>query len=267
MSYATFAGVTAAALLSAVPRVSATRSQQPTPTNHQRRNRLATPQAKRPSVALRPNHGAPPSHGQRIKIAGLAAPTYLPPPHVQRLTAPQTRPRSPRGRPINLERRQNSAPGHSQPTWRDQIRQEAVVELGGIEPPSVERLPPPIRPFPVTALRVAHRRVDCPLGLRRIFLRCQWSFPPSAVFPCCPPLLLLPGCSGQAPRAPVGVAVTSQTDQVIRLRGARVHHCRVIGAPFLESEQLRSRSTVPDLDVETDQPLVNVRSCHCTELL
>ena len=31
------------------------------------------------------------------------------------------------------------------------------------------------------------------------------------------------------------------------------------GAPFLESEQLRSRSTVPGLDVETDQPLVNVR--------
>ena len=133
------------------------------------------------------------------------------------------------------------------------------MELGGIEPPSVERLPAPVRPFPVAALRVAHRRVDCPLGLRRIFLRCQWSFPPSAVFPCCPPLLLLPGCSGQAPRAPVGVAVTSQTNQVIRLRGARVHHCRVFGAPFLESEQLRSRSTVPGPNVETDQPLVNVQ--------
>ena len=31
------------------------------------------------------------------------------------------------------------------------------------------------------------------------------------------------------------------------------------GALFMESEQLRSRSTVPGLDVETDQPLVNVR--------
>ena len=31
------------------------------------------------------------------------------------------------------------------------------------------------------------------------------------------------------------------------------------GAPFLESEQLRSRRTVPGLNVETDQPLVNVR--------
>ena len=34
---------------------------------------------------------------------------------------------------------------------------------------------------------------------RRIFLRCQRSFLPSAVFPCRPPLLLLPGCSDQAP--------------------------------------------------------------------
>jgi hypothetical protein len=39
---------------------------------------------------------------------------------------------------------------------------------------------------------------------RRIFLRCQRSFSPSAVFPCGPPLLLLPGCSDQAPGAIAG---------------------------------------------------------------
>ncbi|MED5229448.1 MAG: hypothetical protein VX754_00970, partial [Actinomycetota bacterium] len=33
----------------------------------------------------------------------------------------------------------------------------------------------------------------------RFFLQRQQSFLQSAVFPCCPPLLLLPGCSGQAP--------------------------------------------------------------------
>ena len=84
------------------------------------------------------------------------------------------------------------------------------------------------------------------------------------------PAVLLCFCCQAAvdrPRVPPrGVAVTSQSDQVIRLRGARVHHCRVCGAPFLESEQLRSRSTGPGLNVETDQPLVNMRF-HCTEPL
>ena len=61
-----------------------------------------------------------------------------------------------------------------------------VVELGGIEPPSAERLPTALRPFPrSTALRLPHRRVGGPRGggRRRVFPRCQRSFPPPAVFP------------------------------------------------------------------------------------
>jgi hypothetical protein len=60
------------------------------------------------------------------------------------------------------------------------------VELGGIEPPSAERLPTALRPFPrSTALRLPHRRVGGPRGggRRRVFPRCQRSFPPPAVFP------------------------------------------------------------------------------------
>jgi hypothetical protein len=42
------------------------------------------------------------------------------------------------------------------------------------------------------------------LALRRIFLRCQPSFRRSAVSPCRPPPLLLPGCGEQAPRTVTG---------------------------------------------------------------
>ena len=47
---------------------------------------------------------------------------------------------------------------------------------------------------------------------RRVFPRCQRSFPPPAVSPCGPPLLLLPGCSGQAPRALTGRCDSLPTD-------------------------------------------------------
>ncbi len=79
------------------------------------------------------------------------------------------------------------------------------MELEGIEPSSVERLPTVLRPFP--SLRLYGCRTAGSIGLsahRRVFPRCQRSFSPSAVFPCRPPLLLLPGCSGQAPRALTG---------------------------------------------------------------
>jgi hypothetical protein len=75
------------------------------------------------------------------------------------------------------------------------------VELGGIEPPSAERLPTALRPFPrSTALRLPHRRVGGPRGggRRRVFPRCQRSFPPPAVFPavnhrfCCRAAVLRP---------------------------------------------------------------------------
>ncbi len=75
------------------------------------------------------------------------------------------------------------------------------VELGGIEPPSAEWLPNAIRPFPIFSFAAAEPSDRLACALRRIFLRCQWSFTPSAVSPCCPPLLLLPGCNGLAPCA------------------------------------------------------------------
>src|SRR5690606_39145001 len=43
-----------------------------------------------------------------------------------------------------------------------------------------------------------------PKGHRRVFPRCQRSFPPSVVFPYGPPTLLLPGCVDQAPCAVAG---------------------------------------------------------------
>src|SRR5688572_10511408 len=73
----------------------------------------------------------------------------------------------------------------------------ALVELGGIEPPSVWRSRLVLRPFPCLWLTVA-----TPPGGRTVesFLDRQGSFPPVSGLSHRPPLLLLPGCSGQAPR-------------------------------------------------------------------
>ena len=65
---------------------------------------------------------------------------------------------------------------------------------------------------------------------RRVFPRCQRSFTPSAVSPCRPPPLLLPGCSGLAPRAVAGRYV-SRLPEWIRRR-ERGRQCRpLFGCP------------------------------------
>jgi hypothetical protein len=131
------------------------------------------------------------------------------------------------------------------------------VELGGIEPPSAERLPTALRPFPrFTALRLPHRRVGGPRGggRRRVFPRCQRSFPPPAVFPaanhrfCCRAAVI-------RPRVPSLVAGCSRSPELSGGEGVLlIGSCGC--APFKESEQLRSHDSTSGLDVETDQPLV-----------
>ena len=85
---------------------------------------------------------------------------------------------------------------------------EWVVELGGIEPPSVEGRPSVLRPFPDRRL-YGYRTAGSagPEPDRRVFPRCQRSFPPSAVFPavthrfCC-------RAAVSRPRVPLLVAVS-----------------------------------------------------------
>ena len=82
----------------------------------------------------------------------------------------------------------------------------ALLELGGIDPPSARRSTSALRPFPDhTATAGAPPGQESTRGARcRVFPRCQRSFPPSVVSPYGPPLLLLPGCSGLAPCAVTG---------------------------------------------------------------
>ena len=107
-----------------------------------------------------------------------------------------------------------------------------------------------------SGLRSPHCRVR--MGLddphRRIFLRCQRSFTPSAVFPSCLPLLLLPGCSDQAPGIITGPNDSLSPNQIRRRE--RHESCRVFVCPVLESEQLRSHDP-------TKQPLRRNRSAPC----
>ena len=130
-----------------------------------------------------------------------------------------------------------------------------AVELGGIEPPSAERLPIALRPFPrTTACRLPHRRVGWPEGLRRVFPRCQRSFLAVSGLSRRQPSLLLPGCGGQALRALTGrgcsrCAWRSGGEGVLLIGSC-------VCAPFRESEQLRSHNVTSGLDVETDQPRV-----------
>jgi len=85
-----------------------------------------------------------------------------------------------------------------------------VVELGGIEPPSVERSSPVLRPFPGCGLRPPPRRVGWLGGdraRRRVFARCQRSFPPPAVFPAVIPYFCCRAV-GDRPRVPSRVAMS-----------------------------------------------------------
>ncbi len=69
------------------------------------------------------------------------------------------------------------------------------------------------------------------------------------------PLLLLPGCSGQAPCAIAGHDVSQKPDG--RSGGeSEVAIGASVGAPFIESEQLGSHVRLPGLHVETGQPHV-----------
>ena len=81
-----------------------------------------------------------------------------------------------------------------------------MVELGRIELPSVGRTPGLLRPFPSVRLAAAATpgRADPRIRppdlspVSAVFAGCQ------RVSPCRPPLLLVPGCSGLAPRAIAG---------------------------------------------------------------
>ena len=81
-----------------------------------------------------------------------------------------------------------------------------IVELGGIEPPSVRWSPNLIRPFPQLGLDGYRTGGSAEVRgpHRRVFPRCQRSFTPSVVFPYGPSPLLLPGCGDPAPCAIAG---------------------------------------------------------------
>lgn len=79
-----------------------------------------------------------------------------------------------------------------------------MVELGRIELPSARWLPNPIRPFPHCTITASAPVGQLPEGHRKVFPYSQHSFWLSAVFPCGPPPLLLPGCGDPAPCAITG---------------------------------------------------------------
>jgi len=85
------------------------------------------------------------------------------------------------------------------------MAEHAMVELGGIEPPSAEVIPTALRPFPRFRLTEAGLPGQLgvatpPPGL------CQVSvvFPTVSGLSLRSPTLLLPGCAGQAPCAITG---------------------------------------------------------------
>ena len=96
---------------------------------------------------------------------------------------------------------------------------------------------------------------------RRVFPRCQRSLPAVSGLSRRPPLLLLPGCSDQAPRAIPGRDVS----HVLTRSGgeSEVAIGASLGAPFKESEQLRSHERLP---VPTSKPVspVCVQRCQGT---
>ena len=154
-----------------------------------------------------------------------------------------------------LALRQNSLRGASE------TRQHPWVELGGIEPPSIRRRTPALRPFPTTRLTQSHRRVGClgcP-GLRHVFPCGQRSFTPSAVFP----TVILRFCCRAAvnrPRAPflVTMSLRHLTDQAAR---ANCSSAILWVAPFSESEQLGSHERPATL---TSKP-VSPSGCTCAQ--
>ena len=121
------------------------------------------------------------------------------------------------------------------------------VELGGIEPPSIRRRTPALRPFPTSRLTQSHRRVGC-LGCpgpRHVFPCGQRSFTPSAVFPTVIPRFCCRAAVDR-PRAPflVTMSLRHLTDQAAR---ANCSSAILWVAPFSESEQLGSHVRPPEL--------------------
>src|SRR2546421_5944588 len=98
--------------------------------------------------------------------------------------------------------------------------------------------------------RLPHCRVSWACAHRRIFLRCHRSFPTPAVFPavihcfCC-------RAAVDRPRVPLRVAMTLNYlfDQAARAKSLLA---LLFGAPFKESEQLRSHERLP---VSTSKPI------------
>ncbi len=98
-----------------------------------------------------------------------------------------------------------------------------MVELEGIEPSSVKRLTTALRPFPSSS---RHGWLTTGLiglaPIRLVFPRCQWSFPPSAVFPavnlyfCCRAVVV-------RPRVPLLVTVSLYCLMGIRRRERSRH--------------------------------------------
>jgi hypothetical protein len=113
----------------------------------------------------------------------------------------------------------------------------------------------------IVALRLPPCRIKWALRPRRlVFPWSQWSFTPSAVSPCCPPPLLLPGCDGQAPRAIAGRYLPRLPDGSGSESEVVVGLCLV--APFKESEQLRSHVRVPSFTSKPISP-VSVPPSRC----
>lgn len=106
--------------------------------------------------------------------------------------------------------------------------------------------------------RLAHRRVGgAREGARRqVFPWCQRSFPPSAVSPCRPPLLLLPGCSGLAPCAVSGHESLAHLARTRRRR--RTARCRqLFWVPRLRS--LSNSGRTVRRAVTTSKPISPVK--------
>lgn len=139
-----------------------------------------------------------------------------------------------------------------------------MVELGGIEPPSVERLSSALRPFPRSRLygcraagSVGSAR-ESPPGLS----------PRSAVFHAVSglshrqPPLLLPGCGDLAPRAIAGrdYSLFATWDQA-----ARANCCSSAVVLVRRLRSLRHSGRTVRLPVSTSKPISPVCSTFCCQ--
>ena len=130
---------------------------------------------------------------------------------------------------------------------RTLVRRAVIARATPIPEISALRLPP----CRVRRIRGSHRRV---------FPRRQWSFPPSAVFPCC----LHRFCCRAAvdrPRAPLLVTMTLGSPDQIRRR-ERTAHRRFFGVPRLAS--LSNSGRTQRLPVPPSKPISPWCGAHST---